>query len=246
MTYTDLWPLIQQDILAVLSADDFIGTRAGLAVEPGDVESVINSKLAKALGAGKDGRLGVGFLVLPIERAEDENPSMPGGPRKLTVTIQFVENVTINQSATGTKTPIRIFAARAEKILKLYTPVGLTQSLVPATPVISEFTDNTNKNLRVGQVEFFAHEADDAPMQRLNRPQIVVAGSAYPFTITVTQAQASAIYYTLDGSHPWEGNAAAVLYAGPVTVTQACLFRARAFGNSDAQLGSDTAAKTFS
>ena len=246
MTYQDLWPLIQADILAVLQADDFIGTRAGLAVEPGDVESVINSKLAKALGAGKDGRVGVGFLVLPIERAEDENPSMPGGPLKLTITIQFVENVTINQSATGTKTPIRIFAARAEKILKLYTPVALTQSLVPATPVISEFTDNANKNLRIGQVEFFAHEADDAPMQRLNRPQIAVAGSAYPFTVTVTQASAAAIYYTLDGSHPWAGNAAAVLYAGPVTVNQACLFRARAFGTSDAQLGSDTAAKTFS
>ena len=174
MNYTDLWQLLQNDILGVLSADEMIGTRLGVAIEPGDLESVINSKLVKSIGAGLDGKCGVGFLVLPIERAEDENPSMPGGPLKLTVTVHFVENVTINRSSTGTQIPIRIYAARAEKILKLYTPVGFAHSLIAATPAIFEFTDNKDKNLRVGAVEFFAREADEAPMQRLNRPQIIV------------------------------------------------------------------------
>jgi len=245
MLHTDLWPLLQSDLLGVLLADDFIGTRSGLAVEPGDVESVINTKLAKAVGAGRDGKVGVGFLVLPVERAEDDNPSLPGGPLKLTLTVQFVENVTLNQSVTGTRFPLRIYAARAAKILKLYTPVGFTQSLVPAAPVISEFTNQTNKALRVGQVTFTALEADELPLRRINRPQLAVTGTDYPYTVTVTAPEAGTIYYTLDGSHPYAGNPTAVLYGGPVNITEACLFRARAFGTTDTQLPSDTAAKTF-
>ena len=245
LVYTDMWPLLQQDILGVLSADNFIGSRIGVAVEPGDIDSVISTKLAKVVGAGRDGKSGVGFIVLPVERAEDENPNIPGGPLKLSLTIQFVENVIINQSKDGTTIPIRIFAARAAKILKLYTPVGFTNSLVPATPVIGEFTDNTNKSLRIGQVEFTASEADFAPMRRLNRPRIDVAGSDYPYTVTVTQPDAAEIFYTLDGSHPYEGNSKAMPYTEPVTVTEAGLFRCRAFGDGDAQLASDTAAYNF-
>ncbi|HEV2692098.1 MAG TPA: FN3 associated domain-containing protein [Verrucomicrobiae bacterium] len=256
-SYQDLWPLLQADINSMLSADELIGSRVGVVVEPGDTVSKIDAKLAQIVGAGTDGKLGVGFMTLPIERAVDENPNIPGGPLKLTITIDFVENVILNQSATGTQIPIRIYAARAAKILKLYTPVGLTQSLVPATPTISEFTDDKNKSLRIGRVEFYAIEADDAPMRRLDRPQIVIAGPANKIsdiryqlagngvTVTINQPQATKIFYTTDGTHPYEGNHTAKLYAGPVPIAEPCLFRCRAFGNGDCQLASDTAAKNF-
>jgi hypothetical protein len=260
MTYQNLWPLIQNDILGALQADDFIGARPGRIVEPGDIQSVINEKLARVAAAGADGKNGVGFLVLPIERAEDSNASLPGGPLTLTIRIQWVENAILNQSANGTQTPIRVYAAWTEKILKLYTPVGLTQSLVPAHPVISEFTDNTQKNLRVGLVEFTAVEADFQPFLRVNRPQISVwsaGGSpaspsspnsyqlAGPATVTVNapDADPGQVFYTTDGSHPYAGNATAQIYTGPVTITQPCLFRARAFARNKA--GSDTAAANF-
>jgi len=257
LAYTDLWPLLQQDILGALQADAFIGTRSGVAVEPGDLPSVIDMKLAKVVGTGLDGKSGVGFLVLPIERAADENPNLPGGPLKLTITVDFTENVIINQSANGTGIPIRIYAARAAKILKLYTPVGFTQSLVPANPVISEFTDDKNKSLRVGRIEFTASEADDTPLCRLNRPQITVAGDVTQVSdiryqvnsgtalVTVTQPAAAQIYYTLDGTHPYAGNTSAQVYTAPVAVTAPALFRCRAFGTGDTQLASDTAAKNL-
>lgn len=255
MNYQDLWPLLQRDLLGAIQADDFLGARQGVLVEPGEVDSVINTKLAKAIGPGLDGRNGVGFLVLPIEKAEDDNVALPGGPLKLTLQIQWVENVIINHSATGTNTPIRVYAAWCEKILKLYTPVGLTQNLVPARPVISEFTDNTQKNLRVGMVEFTAIEADFKPFQRVNRPQIAVSFSSSSSpnsyhlapgdiaTVTVTADAGATIYYTTDGSHPYAGNAAAQAYSGPVTIPQPCLFRARAF--APGKSGSDTAAANF-
>ena len=256
MKYQDLWPLLQRDLLGAIQADDFLGTRQGVLVEPGDVDSVINTKLAKAIGAGLDGKNGAGFLVLPIEKADDDNVALPGGPLKLTIRIQWVENVIINHSATGTNTPIRVYAAWTEKLLKLYTPVGLTQNLIPAKPVISEFTDNTNKNLRAGLVEFTAIEADFKPFQRVNRPQISVSGSVAaslasaanyqllgPASVAVTAPEADIIFYTTDSSHPYAGNAAATLYTAPVTITQPCLFRARAFARGKS--GSDTAAANF-
>jgi hypothetical protein len=245
--YQDIWPAIQADILGLLQADEFIGARPGVQVEPGDIQSVVDTKLAKSVGAGSDGKNGVGFLVLPIERAEDEDVSNPFSALKLTITVDFVENVTLNRAATGTQLPIRVYAARAAKILKLYTPVGFTHSLVPKNPVISEFTDDKNKSLRVGRVEFEAREADEVPLQRLNRPQLVVAGSAYPYTVTVVQAAADRIFYTLDGSHPHAGNPQAKIYDGPATVSEACLFRARAFGPvGDLNIiASDTAAQNF-
>ena len=243
----DLWPLIQADIHGLLQADELIGPRPGVLVEPGDIQSNVDSKLARSVGAGRDGKIGVGYLALPIERAEDEDVSSPFSALKLLITVDFVENVTLNQGATGTKLPIRIYAARAAKILKLYTPVGFTQSLVPHNPVISEFTDDKNKALRVGRVEFYAREADEVPLRRLNRPQLVVAGAGFPCTITVTQPDADSIYFTTDGSHPHAGNKSAKLYTDPVEITEPGLFRARAFGpTGDLNIiASDTAAHNF-
>lgn len=246
--YTDLWQLIQDDICGVLQSDPFIGARPVLPVEPGDVQSVIDTKIAKSIGLGADGKSGVGCLVLPIEEATDEDENNPFGPLKLVITIQFVESVTINRGLVGTKKPVRIYAARAAKLLKLYTPVGLAQNLIPRKPVISQFPADETKSLRIGQVEFTASEADHTPLRRLDRPQLSVGGSAFPFTATVTQASAAAIFYTLDGSHPHARNPQAKLYSAPVSITEPCLFRARAFGmDSDMNtIGSDTSAFNFS
>ena len=256
MEYRDLWPLVQADLLGFISAHPFLGTRTGVLVEPGDIESVINAKLNKIVGAGKDGKNGVGYLMMPIERADDENPNIPGGPLKLHIMVQWVENVLINNSKTGTGIPIRVYAAVTEQELKLYTPVGLTQNLVPAKPVISEFTDDTNKNLRCGNVEFTAIEADFTIFQRLQRPLIAVTGDVLALpqgnnyqilsgqpVATVTAPGADTIYYTTDGSHPFDGNAKATPYGGPVTITAPGLFRARAFAAGKS--GSDTAAANF-
>ena len=256
MNYRDLWPVIQQDVLGFLSAHEFIGARPGVAVEPGSTEDELDRKVGQAIALGKDGKIGIGFFVLPIEQATDENASMPGGPLKLTITIQFVENVTMNRGPRGTQLPCRVWIAEAEKALKLYTPVGLTQNFVPSSPVIHEFTPDKDEDLRVGQLEFTAVEADFKPYAKVNRPQIIVTGAATtsspnsyqltgPATVTVNapDADPGQVFYTTDGSHPWAGNATATPYTAPVAVTQPCLFRVRAFAHG--KVGSDTAAANF-
>ena len=99
--------------------------------------------------------------------------------------------------------------------------MGLTQNLVPARPVISEFTDNTQKSLRMGRVEFTAVEADFQPVPaREPAANWSVARASRPTRPTATSSPArhrhrdrpgrgATIYYTTDGSHPYAGNAAA-------------------------------------
>lgn len=250
MQYTDLWPVIQQDIWGCLQADAFLAGRPGVLVEPGATAAVLAEKTTAALGAGADGTFGAGYLVLPIESAEDENANLPQGPLKLPITVQFVENVVVNHGPRGTGVPLRVYAARAEKVLKLYTPVGLTQALVPGNPVIAPLTPGADANLRGVRVSFFASEADAVPLVRLPRPQILPNdgqgnGGTHPQTVTITCSGAAAIYYTVDGSHPWSGNPAATRYAGPFTVASAGLVRARGFGSGGQALGSDTAGVNF-
>jgi hypothetical protein len=244
MTYLDLWPLLQADILGCLAADPFIGARPGVLVEPGSSAAQLAAKIAVAVGAGQDGKFGVGFLVLPIESARDENANIPFGPLKLPLTVQFAENVVLNNGPRGTGKSLRVYTAVAEKLLKLYTPVGLGQTLTPVNPVIHHFTPDHDANLRLGQLNFATAEADFSSYQKIGRPVLSVAGSAYPYTVTVgTPAAATSVYYTVDGSHPWAGNPAAVLYAAPVSVGQPGLFRARAFAADT--VASDTNAQLF-
>jgi hypothetical protein len=259
MKYQDLWPLIQQDVLGLLSAHELIGARPGVAVEPGATGDELDRKITQVCAKGKDDRIGIGFFVLPIEQASDDNASLPGGPLKLRITVQFVENVTLNRGPRGTQLPCRVWIAVAEKALKLYTPVGLTQNFVPASPVIHEFTPDKDEHLRVGQLEFTAIEADFQPFTRVNRPQISVlgvppsggSGNSYQLIgqatviVTAPDADPNQIYYTTDNSHPWEGNPTAQVYNGPVQISAPCLFRCRAFAPSAHKIGSDTAAANF-
>jgi len=250
MQYTDLWPLIQQDILGCLQADAFLAGRPGVLVEPGATEAVLAAKTTAALAAGTDGKFGAGYLVLPIEAAEDENVNLPQGPLKLPITVQLVENVVVNHGPRGTGVPLRVYAARMEKVLKLYTPVGFTQALTPANPVITHCPLGADANLRGGRVSFYASEADAVPLIKLPRPQITPNdgqgnGGAHPQTVTISCAGATAIYYTLDNSHPWSGNPTATRYGGAFTMAAAGLVRARGFATGVQYLGSDTAAVSF-
>lgn len=250
MNQTDLWDLVQADILGFLQADIILAALPGVLVEPGSSEDQLHAKVAAALGAGTDGKVGDGYLVLPIEEATDENANLPQGPFKLPITIQFVQNVVLSRGPRGRKIPLRIYAGRAAKALKLYTPVLLTQSLVPVNPVIHQFTPDRDANLRVGQVNFRASEADGVIIFKPSRPQISPSSGAAPQTVTLTCAGATEIYYTLDGSHPSAAslppNGSATLYTAPFSVNLPALLRVRGFSAGAEDIGSDTAAVQYS
>lgn len=243
----DFWPLLQQDIAGVISADAVLGARPVVALDPGAMDSAIAEDVARVLGMGKDDRNGVGILVFPIRRVQDQDISNPFGPLTLGIRVHIVANTEINNGPVGTQIPLYMHARRVVMLLKLYTPVGFTQNLVAADPVMNEFTDN-DLGVEVAEIMFNAREADFTNQIRLNRPIIAVAGNAYPYTVTVTgQALTDTIYFTTDNSHPYAGNATAQPYTGPVQIAAPCLFRARAFPAAGQvnQFASDTAAYNF-
>lgn len=67
-------------------------------------------------------------------------------------------------------------------------------------------------------------------LSKVVAPVISPAGTLPSVTVTLTCATSgAAIYYTLDGSHPWSGNTSAALYSTPFTLTEAKTVRAIAY-----------------
>jgi hypothetical protein len=239
MKYTDLYQLIEQDVFGFLASDPIMGQRAGAVIEPGSVASAIQKAVTKAIGAGVDGKVGIGWLVLPIEDLIDADPEVTFGPLKLPICVQIVENTLLNQGPHGPKLPIRVLAAYAEKILKAYSAQNLTTDLIPEKNAISLFTPDKDDhpNMRVCQINLFTYESDPVAFTQVSSPYLTpdhTLGNAYPYFVTIAAPDADEVWWTVDGSNPWAGTKAiqtsATLWDGnPVPVTGQCLFRARGF-----------------
>lgn len=252
MKFTDLYQVIEQDILAFLQSDEIIGQRPGALIEPGAVESILDEDVTKVLAAGMDGKVGLGFMVLPIEDLIDETPEVIFGALKLPIKIQWVENVVLNQGPRGAKIPIRSMASYCQKVLKSYSAQNLTTDFIPEENAISLFTPSRDENLRVCQINLFTYESDPvnfrqcaSPFLTSSAPVSLTAGeNVYPFTVTIGAESGSAVFWTLDGSHPHKANAAATEWDGqPVIIDAPCFFRARAF--KAGALGSATSSIYF-
>ncbi len=237
MLYTDLYRLIEQDVLAMLQSDPVLGALPGEVCEPGDVASILTDKVQKAIGKGSDGKVGLGYLVLAIENLLDPDPEVPFGALRIPVVVQFVENVVLNRGPKGRNLPLRSAAAYAQKLLKSYWAQNLCTDLVPEQHAISLFTPDRDETLRVCQLNFYTFEADPNLLQDLATPMLATdhpigdpGSNVYPFQVTIAAPGATAVYWTTDNSHPWSGNAAAQLWNGnAVQVNGPCLLRVRAF-----------------
>lgn len=248
MIYTDNFKKFEDDIFGVLAADPVMGQRGGARIEPGAPVSVVAAAVEKAVGVGKDGKVGLGWCVLPIEELIDDEPQVEFGPFKIPIFVDIVENVLLNQGPRGPKIPIRMLAAYAQKILKPYAAQNFFTDLVPENSAVILFTKHDDENLRVCRLRFYAYESDPFPFKQVDSPLLVpdhtvanVAGAnQYPFNVTITDASAAEVWFTTDGSHPWSGNPAAKLWDGQssVAITAPCLLRARGFNDPLQMVGS--------
>lgn len=268
--------MIMADVFSLVLNDQVLGLRPWRLIEPGTVQSELDANLdLVTMTPGADGKIGVGGFVLPIEEGYDANPNIPFGPLKLPIIVELYENTTLNNGPRGTRIAIRRWANRC-RVLKLNTPVLLANSFTPQSPCINIFQPFTMKNgqnifenHRGAAARFWATEADDENIQRLNRPSIAVEGSiqqtgpytikvnAFPVTLLISGgtapdgSAADALYWTTDGSPPWPGKPAsgktpaittsATKYDGnPISIAAPALFRIRAM--KAGCVDSDTAA----
>ena len=213
------------DIVARLDADSYFANITVIPYKRLDVLAEI--KKARSVVTSKAGKVGVAVIVLPGV-ATDEFPNVQTPVNTITQTIQVVETPELNFGPSGTLKDGLSVARRIESVLKHYTPVGLVSGLIPDDPAISQIQIDMNAVAHL--VSFITREADSTAELRLARPSISPGSSAAPQTITLACATAGAsIYYTLDGSHPWSGTAAAVLYSAPFLVSTPKTLRACAF-----------------
>jgi hypothetical protein len=253
--YTDNFDRIEADIFGYLQSDPLMGARAGVRIEPGAPVSVVATKVSKAIGAGTDGKVGLGYCVLPIEDLIDDQPETEFGPLRLPIMVDIVENVLLNAGQRGPQIPIRWLAAYAQKILKCYSAVNLITDNIPEREAISVFTKHDDDNLRVCRIKFHTYESDPVLFQQVSSPGLTpnTAVSStpgvnqYPMSVTFTPFEAAEIWFTTDGSHPWSGNAAATKWDGatPVAIAGPCLFRARGFNTPAGLLGSKSSSIYF-
>ena len=269
MNYTDAFRLIEADVLAWLQSDPIIGQLPGVLVEPGEVESALDMKVTQAIGLGADGKIGLGYLVLPIEDMMDDEPEVTFGALKLPLRVQFVENKILNAGPRGRKIPIRVIAAYAEKILKVYSAANLCTDAIPDKNAVTLFTPERDQNLRVCQINLHTYESDTAVFSSLSSPMFTVtdknanpvtqfpAAGNYPYTVTVTADAGAQIYSTQDGTPPWPGQAAnaetkfagvlttAALYAPALVIDAPCFLRLRAFDAARVSVGSKISSIVF-
>jgi hypothetical protein len=234
----DTATLLAADLEARCNAEAYFADVVVVLVAPGDTETDVRQKLATLLG--KNDKRGVAILVLPVEDADDDLPEVAFGPLRLSIAFQVIEHPLLNKTASGgTGKPGRKVARRLRDLFKHYIPAGLAHCLVPEKNCITPLV--LKDGLRGWEVAFTAQEADEEVLEKAATPVLTQAGNTVVITCATSGA---AVYYTVDESHPWSGNAAAILYSAPVAITvEGVTLRAGAFKSG--LIASDTARSSF-
>lgn len=199
------------------------------------VEMITSDMLAKA------GKRGVAVMIGPTT-IDVPSPDAAGpmwGPLAMNVTAY--ETPILNADpAKGTGKAALELCRQAGYCLHHYRPDGLAQTLYCDTTAIRPAAP-----LHADQIAYrlAIRIPDNEGAPDKVAPVVISPDSGvHPQTVTLTCATAAAsIYYTLDESHPWSGNTAAVLYTAPLALAAAATVRAVAYKSgmiaSDSALG---------
>jgi hypothetical protein len=231
---------MQQELVALLKADEVLSALPILDERLGDINAEVEKQLGISTAVG--GKIGA-CVIVQSPTADDESPAVHGGIMETEWTFLVLEEPVLNDHATkGHRIRALKIARRIVRVCKLYAATGLCTALVPAKPTIVPF-GNPLASIAY-RVAMRTTEVGQGRNLKVAQPAIASAGSVAPQSVTITCATAgAAIYYTLDGSHPYAGNAQAVLYAGAFNVNAAGTVRARAFKTG--YVGSNAAAADF-
>jgi hypothetical protein len=195
-------------------------------------KGVLSSEVQIALSTltKTNSKIGAAVVVQsPLATIELQN--VPGSPVKIRISFRVLEDPLFNGGASGTGKAALEIARHLVALFHLYASAGLFTAMIGEEPTIVPVEDPIAPVAY--EVRFATTEARPSPlrkvaMQRIEAPD----GTASPATATFTVNPSSAVvWYTIDGSLPYEGNAAAEQWDGvtPVAIASACSLRAVAF-----------------
>lgn len=235
----DFLELMQMEIVALLQADEVIGTLPVLHERIGGVLE----EAAKAVSVYTEGSGKTGVCVIALQPiADDEMPAAPGGILETEWTVLVLEEPAVNDVAgSGHQLKALKIARRILRVMKLYQAGGLATTFVPAKKGCIVPVGNPLASVAY-EVRMRCTETSAGTMLKAATPVISPASGAAPQTITLTCATTGAsIYYTTDGTLPRSGHG--VLYAAPFSMGAAGMVRARAYKTG--YIGSNTAAVEY-
>lgn len=211
---------IQLDIAARLEAAAFFADLPVLVQRKG----VGDSDIATALQAlnPKGDKCGAVVIVLMPEFAP-LTADAPGPEYLARYPIQVIETPFINLGEQGIGKSAELIASQVRQLLHYAAFDGSR---------VFTFASQAPADVEEGSISYlvkFQRRAIDEAEDKVPEPELSAAGEG-PVVITAsTVSAAAALWYTTDGSYPWSGNAAATLYAEPVTLSASCTFRCVAY-----------------
>ena len=237
----ELTPILAQtDYYHRVLADEFL---ANVPVVKRD-DGVIDADVAEKIGVFNDrgGKNGACIVVLQLV-ANPAPGEVAGGILRLRPSFLVLENPTVNRTAAGTGLAALTIARRLVALFYLYHARGVMGAMDMEEDVI---TPAEVEGAEVAYaVNFNAAEEAYIKTLKVAAPAIAPGSGAAPQAVTLTCATVgAAIYYTVDGSHPYAANPTAALYAAPVNVAAAATLRACAF--KAGLIASDVNAANFS
>jgi hypothetical protein len=216
--------LLQDFITDRLKQDATLGTYPVITERKADLETELDKALGLLSGASKHGMCS----IVDAPMATDSSPECPGGPLDLEVAVLVLENPALNNGTLQALSMCR----RIHQLLKHFAVSGVFAPLAPASPCIAPIQTELAP---VGyQVRFRTTELGVTMLAKVACPTITNAGGK--ITLASNTAGAS-FYYTVDGSYPYAGNSAAVLYTVPFntpaagTLIYAAGFKTGSFGS---------------
>ncbi|HUS37372.1 MAG TPA: chitobiase/beta-hexosaminidase C-terminal domain-containing protein [Verrucomicrobiae bacterium] len=231
---------LQAELVALPKSDEKLGQLPVIYERNGDIGQDVDKALGLLTG-GTPGKLGACIILLQLQGGNSAKAAR-GGQMKAQPVYRVLEEPLLNDGANGFGIPALEICKRLIAVVALYYAEGLATALTTLDATLVPVVDE--KASVAYEVQFECTEARTARYEVVAMPTLSVKTGAAPQVITITCATAGAdIYYTLDNSHPWEGNPSAVLYSAPVNVAAAGQLRARAF--KDGMLGSGTASGNY-
>lgn len=221
MNVTQILDQLPFRLQARLQSDPFFANIPIVVAEKGNVAAEFQRQQAVITEAC--GKRGIAVIVLQII-ADDIYDGLPAGPMKLKPAFQIVENVELNNDASGTGLSVRMVARQIVLNLKLAAFGGMVQNLKCAKPCIEPVDiKELGERCVSEQVNF---ECQEASPQQINYCQ-APACAQVPSTLTVaitTGTAGAAIWYTTDDSYPYPGGnqqfpgSTAQLYSAPIAL----------------------------
>jgi hypothetical protein len=189
----------------------------------------IQDRINASLGAltTQNGKAGLCATVL-MPLLNTQKQELPGPYFHLKCTVRVQENVIVNMGPNGTQIACEDAAIAVAQSLHLWTPGGTAGIVRAAQETIAP---NTAFEARVTYDVLMESELELPCPPKTVQPLLINTDGSIILTCADTGA---AIYYTLDGTAPWPGNASypstGIFYNGPFATPEAgTLVRCAAF-----------------